>query len=566
MGMTCGQCGASLTESEAFCTKCGARQTATDETAGPHNFCTKCGAPLLVQTKFCAKCGAPVGVPPIRAGSPDPANFNKPAGQFSKLLLAGIVGLFFVAVMITTGIVYVAHRAKQKVTSLEAALPAHDNRSEKKDAAGAEQNSDSPSGSQSYNASPNGTADLSGAFGQLLKGLGVSTDPGAQPHSHTKTASDFSDVPGGFAPGEQLAASCPDAAPAVAESRREMVKVPLRPGLTWVDAWHRFNGDVEIINKVEAITQLEVDTSTSGLGFPSSDSVQGTEVDSTRHVCRADLENASTYITDTDASLPEIIPQTTTFSMSQASLQTLKTTGKVRLVYQEFEYLSGRMVPVPRTVELTRIEQDDVNYPVILNGQPTNLPVVHARGYFHFSGSDKVKEFYKERDSLSYLEADGEIFVLDDSGSPMVLQIGFGPMFKVRVVSIDFPEEQSNAQIEQQLEKQKKAVVYGIYFDFNQASIKKESQPVLKEIADAMRNNPDWNLTVNGYTDNIGGNAYNVDLSKRRAAAVKDALVKQYRIAMARLNTGGFGASDPVETNETLEGRARNRRVELIRQ
>jgi outer membrane protein OmpA-like peptidoglycan-associated protein len=89
---------------------------------------------------------------------------------------------------------------------------------------------------------------------------------------------------------------------------------------------------------------------------------------------------------------------------------------------------------------------------------------------------------------------------------------------------------------------------------------------VLKEIAQAMTDNPDWKLTVEGHTDNIGGNPYNLELSERRAAAVKQTLVSQYNIGADRLLTGGFGASRPIATNDTLEGRARNRRVELVRQ
>jgi OOP family OmpA-OmpF porin len=64
----------------------------------------------------------------------------------------------------------------------------------------------------------------------------------------------------------------------------------------------------------------------------------------------------------------------------------------------------------------------------------------------------------------------------------------------------------------------------------------------------------------------VGGDAYNLDLSKRRAAAVKQALVTQYQVAPERLSTDGFGASRPVDTNDTLAGRARNRRVELTRE
>jgi outer membrane protein OmpA-like peptidoglycan-associated protein len=89
---------------------------------------------------------------------------------------------------------------------------------------------------------------------------------------------------------------------------------------------------------------------------------------------------------------------------------------------------------------------------------------------------------------------------------------------------------------------------------------------VLKQIVQAMTDNPDWKLTVEGHTDNIGGDSYNLDLSKRRSEAVKHTLVSQYGIASDRLLTGGFGASRPVESNDTLEGRARNRRVELVRE
>jgi OOP family OmpA-OmpF porin len=76
-----------------------------------------------------------------------------------------------------------------------------------------------------------------------------------------------------------------------------------------------------------------------------------------------------------------------------------------------------------------------------------------------------------------------------------------------------------------------------------------------------MTDDPDRKLTVEGHTDNVGGDSYNLDLSKRRTASVKQALVAQCNIAADRSLTGGFGASRPVETNDALEGRARNRRV-----
>jgi outer membrane protein OmpA-like peptidoglycan-associated protein len=111
----------------------------------------------------------------------------------------------------------------------------------------------------------------------------------------------------------------------------------------------------------------------------------------------------------------------------------------------------------------------------------------------------------------------------------------------------------------------KRVVVYGIYFDFASSTLKPESTPVLKEIADALRANPSWRLTIEGYTDNVGGVDYNLDLSRRRAAAVRSALIASYHIQGERLNTVGYGLSRPKASNDTAQGRALNRRVELVR-
>jgi outer membrane protein OmpA-like peptidoglycan-associated protein len=96
--------------------------------------------------------------------------------------------------------------------------------------------------------------------------------------------------------------------------------------------------------------------------------------------------------------------------------------------------------------------------------------------------------------------------------------------------------------------------------------LRPESEPVLREISDALKAHPEWKLIINGHTDNIGDDALNLDLSRRRAAAVRRALVEQYKIEDSRLSTNGFGASQPKESNDSDRGRALNRRVELVRQ
>ncbi len=106
--------------------------------------------------------------------------------------------------------------------------------------------------------------------------------------------------------------------------------------------------------------------------------------------------------------------------------------------------------------------------------------------------------------------------------------------------------------------------LYGIYFDTDKTVVKPESKPTLDEIAKLLAGSPDLKVIIVGHTDSQGTLAYNMDLSHRRAAAVAAVLVKSYGIASARLATAGVGYLAPVGSNQTEDGRALNRRVELV--
>jgi outer membrane protein OmpA-like peptidoglycan-associated protein len=108
--------------------------------------------------------------------------------------------------------------------------------------------------------------------------------------------------------------------------------------------------------------------------------------------------------------------------------------------------------------------------------------------------------------------------------------------------------------------------VYGIYFDTGKAEVKPESADTLKEIGKLLEQNADLKLLVVGHTDNVGSLASNMDLSKRRAEAVVQALVTNYGASAARLSAQGAGPLAPVASNKTEDGRAKNRRVELVEQ
>lgn len=118
----------------------------------------------------------------------------------------------------------------------------------------------------------------------------------------------------------------------------------------------------------------------------------------------------------------------------------------------------------------------------------------------------------------------------------------------------------------QHLKSEGHVSLYGIYFDFDSAEIRPESEPVLREIARLLRENPSLKLYVVGHTDNVGKLQYNLQLSKRRAQAVVEELVRRYGIERTRLKAFGVGPLAPVASNKTPEGRAKNRRVELVEQ
>jgi outer membrane protein OmpA-like peptidoglycan-associated protein len=110
------------------------------------------------------------------------------------------------------------------------------------------------------------------------------------------------------------------------------------------------------------------------------------------------------------------------------------------------------------------------------------------------------------------------------------------------------------------------SAVYGIYFDTAKAEVKPESEAALTEIAKLLQQTPALKLFVVGHTDSVGAFAANMDLSKRRAQAVVVALTTKYGVAPARLVAQGCGSLAPVASNDSEDGRAKNRRVDLVKQ
>ena len=154
----------------------------------------------------------------------------------------------------------------------------------------------------------------------------------------------------------------------------------------------------------------------------------------------------------------------------------------------------------------------------------------------------------------------GEVWIglsIANSGAAYALSVIETAAMKQRI-------EFSASQMAEQLANSGRVALRGILFDTGKATIKPESAELLDEVAKLLKEDVSLQLLIEGHTDNVGQKATNLELSKRRAAAVQAALVSR-GIAAERLMTQGFGDTKPVADNAAEEGRAKNRRVELVK-
>jgi outer membrane protein OmpA-like peptidoglycan-associated protein len=544
-------------------------------------FCRQCGSPVG-DVKFCSKCGAavlgaPGAVAPPVPAMPSPAappayvapqpGPSQGSSVLVKVLVAFLVFILLVVLAVMGSCVYIGYRAKKKADEIQQAYKTND-------------------------------------LNKLAGALGVgSSKQGGGPSS-----SDSSSGSGG---GSSSSSSAPLSFPAWTPSNpgsESGSKVPLRSGLTVVTAIAQFGGDYESIKQIQQVTPTGVRLSyradnvpnpLEGLQKLSGDKAPKASgsISGARTVRAQDLQSAHDYMQWFGPSQPEVIPGSTAISVSREVLAELKSKGETQLSFRigglkgmagsllgALGQMAGGGAPgAPKETKdladmgkaectMKRVGDGLTAFPVLLNNQRVSLQAIHAQ----CTTDDGVNDFY----------------FLDDPDNPLALAWKLAGSDTLQLVKISYPQQSpqqvqpgsqnpgspggaggaggggggGGQQIEQELKQKGQAEVYGIYFDFASDKIKPESEPVLREIADALNHNPTWKLRVEGHTDNIGGDDYNMDLSQRRAEAVKLALVTRYHIASGRLTPQGFGATRPKEPNDTLAGRARNRRVELVRE
>jgi outer membrane protein OmpA-like peptidoglycan-associated protein len=208
---------------------------------------------------------------------------------------------------------------------------------------------------------------------------------------------------------------------------------------------------------------------------------------------------------------------------------------------------------------------------------------------FYFQGDYAVRKDhedtpFQDADNQYYLTArlvkDGQavnvaVFVAESGGlewqepgvkQPIVIRLG-QPVIGVDVISsrqADYrPVEIKAPEMAKALSAAGKIDIYGIFFDVDKTELKSESRATLEEVARLLKSDPSLRLEVAGHTDNTGGADHNMKLSAGRAVAVVNALVNSYGIDKARLQPKGYGDTNPVAPNDSEQGRAKNRRVEL---
>lgn len=123
-------------------------------------------------------------------------------------------------------------------------------------------------------------------------------------------------------------------------------------------------------------------------------------------------------------------------------------------------------------------------------------------------------------------------------------------------------EPETKENLEKQLEEKGKIELYGIYFDTDKTTLKPESETTLQQVLALINSNPDQKLEIGGHTDSQGDEAYNLQLSDKRAQAVLQWL-KDHNTNTANLSSKGYGETEPVADNNSETGRALNRRVEI---
>jgi outer membrane protein OmpA-like peptidoglycan-associated protein len=244
-------------------------------------------------------------------------------------------------------------------------------------------------------------------------------------------------------------------------------------------------------------------------------------------------------------------PGYTAYSLSSAVFDRLRTSGASPFAIREQDGASGALaglLSAPSTFKgtLMAVSREPENFPLLVSGTRVSVPALHLKGQFTF----------REQ------HIDHELWILADHDHPLLLKSVTGKDVW-QMVRVDLP--QTFTVLEKSLQTECRAELPGVYFAFGTADLDDASTRTLTGVGEVLSRHADWTLAIEGHTDNIGTPAANQKLSLTRAEAVRTNLINQHGVTATRLSASGFGETKPRESNDTIEGRARNRRVEIVR-
>lgn len=255
---------------------------------------------------------------------------------------------------------------------------------------------------------------------------------------------------------------------------------------------------------------------------------------------------------------PPTLPGSTLFHASKELLNRLVNTGTAALVFGDglpsehggFFNVGSRKY---YRGDLKVVEQH-VPMDVLFNDSKIALDTIHAHGVLSVADMSTEQDFWFSRDM------DNPVIVRAQGKEGNYIQLVradflFPPADAAKVEAVDTALAGPECR----------AKLPGIYFGSGSDVLLPASKPALQGVGDMLKRHEDWAITVEGHTDNVGTDAFNMDLSNRRAAAVRRVLISDYAITAGRLAAAGYGETRPVDSNETPVGRANNRRVELSR-
>ncbi len=326
----------------------------------------------------------------------------------------------------------------------------------------------------------------------------------------------------------------------------------LEPGLVGVSAINDrvLQKDYESVTRIDAVGPDGI-RSVSDWAIPDRESPDGVKRETAQSLQRTqDSEHARRLVLWHLPGDDETIPGTTGPTPSADVFNEIRSRGEAAIVVGAVSKsdakglgMLGGFFAGRKYFRGTVKKMGNEPVRVLVDGVPAMLNTIHVAGTLTV-GEDR---------------GDVEFWWLDDPATRFALKFTFQGSV-AQVVRINRPHVQEDA-----LAKGCRSELPGIYFLSDSAQLLPASEPAIQRMAAILKAHPDWSVTIEGHTDNTGSDQHNLDLSKRRAEALKTELVSKHGISPAKLSTAGYGRTRPIDTNDTLDGRAHNRRVELSR-